>query len=457
MSSNLIRAMTDRIRLLLKLGEAGQGSDWPDYLQYGFTEADIPALLELVADESFDQSDSESSEVWAPLHAWRTLGQLGNSQAIAPLLDQFDRLCDDDWALPELSTVMGMLGEPAIEQLVDFINNHRHREFARAMALDGLAEIVKRLPHFRERVIRCYQDYMRNPDETSPVLNGLLIADLLDLDATEAIDDIRQLFARGCVDITCAGDLEEVEIELGFRSERTTLKPDYTELYGLDPPDTLEKPDSDDELELLDYYLLRYGTDDAILNVSELDGFFAALACSPDTILPSRWLPAIWGGEDQSPVWPNENEIGAFTRAVFALYNQVMQGMNEDIFEALFLEREVEGKTYTIVDEWCAGFLRGIRLWNVLNPDEAAMTTECLQPVRLFATEEGFTRLESMSETEVLEQQGLIEPGVQRLFQYFLAQRRQPDAPFVREGRKVGRNDPCPCGSGKKYKHCCLH
>lgn len=24
-----------------------------------------------------------------------------------------------------------------------------------------------------------------------------------------------------------------------------------------------------------------------------------------------------------------------------------------------------------------------------------------------------------------------------------------------REGAKVGRNDPCPCGSGKKYKHCC--
>ena len=25
----------------------------------------------------------------------------------------------------------------------------------------------------------------------------------------------------------------------------------------------------------------------------------------------------------------------------------------------------------------------------------------------------------------------------------------------VREGKKVGRNEPCPCGSGKKYKHCC--
>ncbi len=29
-----------------------------------------------------------------------------------------------------------------------------------------------------------------------------------------------------------------------------------------------------------------------------------------------------------------------------------------------------------------------------------------------------------------------------------------PAKPFVREGRKVGRNEPCPCGSGKKYKHC---
>ena len=27
--------------------------------------------------------------------------------------------------------------------------------------------------------------------------------------------------------------------------------------------------------------------------------------------------------------------------------------------------------------------------------------------------------------------------------------------PFVRENPKIGRNDPCPCGSGKKYKKCC--
>ena len=34
-------------------------------------------------------------------------------------------------------------------------------------------------------------------------------------------------------------------------------------------------------------------------------------------------------------------------------------------------------------------------------------------------------------------------------------QQEEPEhKPFVRSDRKVGRNEPCPCGSGKKYKHC---
>ena len=33
---------------------------------------------------------------------------------------------------------------------------------------------------------------------------------------------------------------------------------------------------------------------------------------------------------------------------------------------------------------------------------------------------------------------------------------RKPET-FRREQPKVGRNDPCPCGSGKKYKNCCMN
>ena len=40
-----------------------------------------------------------------------------------------------------------------------------------------------------------------------------------------------------------------------------------------------------------------------------------------------------------------------------------------------------------------------------------------------------------------------------------MQQANRPQVPktVVRQGDKVGRNDPCPCGSGKKYKKCCLN
>ena len=33
--------------------------------------------------------------------------------------------------------------------------------------------------------------------------------------------------------------------------------------------------------------------------------------------------------------------------------------------------------------------------------------------------------------------------------------KQQKASGTIRKGKKIGRNDPCPCGSGKKYKHCC--
>ena len=39
----------------------------------------------------------------------------------------------------------------------------------------------------------------------------------------------------------------------------------------------------------------------------------------------------------------------------------------------------------------------------------------------------------------------------------FLRDLRDTVAPIERVASKIGRNDPCPCGSGRKYKKCCLH
>jgi len=74
---------------------------------------------------------------------------------------------------------------------------------------------------------------------------GFVVGALLDLAAVEAIDDIRAAFRRDAIDVSIAGDEEDVEIALGLREERTTprartlvfpdLLPDDSE-WNLDLP-----------------------------------------------------------------------------------------------------------------------------------------------------------------------------------------------------------------------------
>ena len=42
-----------------------------------------------------------------------------------------------------------------------------------------------------------------------------------------------------------------------------------------------------------------------------------------------------------------------------------------------------------------------------------------------------------------------------RVAQVINPNKKEENMPVVNKGKKIGRNDPCPCGSGKKYKKCC--
>jgi preprotein translocase subunit SecA len=44
---------------------------------------------------------------------------------------------------------------------------------------------------------------------------------------------------------------------------------------------------------------------------------------------------------------------------------------------------------------------------------------------------------------------------VRSIYRVSLVKKEPLKKQAVIAGKKVGRNDPCPCGSGKKYKHCC--
>ena len=56
---------------------------------------------------------------------------------------------------------------------------------------------------------------------------------------------------------------------------------------------TSQQPLNDDEFNRLGKFLDGIGA--PAMNMESLDGYFAALICSPDMVLPSEYLPAIWG------------------------------------------------------------------------------------------------------------------------------------------------------------------
>lgn len=216
---------------------------------------------------------------------------------------------------------------------------------------------------------------------------------------------------------------------------------------------------TDAEIEYLDNTLLDYGNDESILMVSELDGFFAAIISGPQMIPPSIWYPVLWGGAENEPKWPNLKEKEKF----FALLIRHMNFLVTTFmhypaeFEALFMVNDSsENKTTIyIAEEWCFGYMRGVDLgqWPTL-PDEMDVY---LEAIRLHGREDNFDRLGKLSIEEHQQTVAKIEPAAAKLHAYWLEQRTPTVTQLRRTEPKTGRNDPCACGSGKKYKQCCLH
>lgn len=209
------------------------------------------------------------------------------------------------------------------------------------------------------------------------------------------------------------------------------------------------------ELKLLGDVLERYGNDDTVENVSELDGYFTALVSGPEIVLPSRWYPALWG-KTCDPEWDSQSEFEHCFQLLVRHMNSIVTTLMErpETFHAMRESRDIEGGLVKIGDDWCFGYMRGVALgggWVDLPP---ALKPQ-LRAIELYGREDNYRSLVGMTKCEREDSAKLIEPAVRTLHAYWLAQ-RSALAP-VRAEVKIGRNEPCPCGSGKKFKQCCLH
>lgn len=227
------------LKIFAVLGEPTDNRPWRDYSGYGLTAADAPTLVELVADNSF--VESEGADYWVPLHSWRALLHLMPA-GLHELIGIFDVVAEDDWAVDEIPMVVAAACDAALDPLLDYVLDKRNDEFAIPLALQCLVETGKRHSKLRKPVIERLVSALKHSAARDYGLRGLIVAELVALRAVEAMPAIRVAFAEDQVDWTVSGDLEDVELGMGLRTKRDTPRPSYK--AEQDEPDD---EDEDDE------------------------------------------------------------------------------------------------------------------------------------------------------------------------------------------------------------------
>lgn len=211
------------------------------------------------------------------------------------------------------------------------------------------------------------------------------------------------------------------------------------------------------------------------LNLEGLDGFFCALIASPRGVSPSEYLPVIVGGE-----MPNEGGFASLDEAnvtvslILRHWNSIITDLdNESIHIPMVVDvepGEVPGR------DWARGFMRGVELagegWSELFDSEKEGDLFVI-PLVAGEVDPDWPKepLTKQQDDDIITS---LTVGAARSYRYF-AQARRANAEaqyedaleeedldvdeypetFVRPAPKVGRNDACPCGSGKKFKRCC--
>ncbi len=229
-------------------------------------------------------------------------------------------------------------------------------------------------------------------------------------------------------------------------------------------------PLTDEENEELDQFLMDAEGIEESMDISSLDGFLTAIVCGPKTIMPSEWMRWVWDmerGED-TPVFENQAQAQRILGLLMRHMNDIAQTLLQapEQYEPQLMENPNDGDPIPILDEWCCGFMKGVELDSSGWLPVTAGRPDWMSTILLYGTVEGWEVLKNKNLS--LDEHKALADGlagtVRNIHALWLEQRHKQMAAGtlpgvvrrepVRNPTKVGRNEPCPCGSGKKYKQC---
>jgi uncharacterized protein len=233
------------------------------------------------------------------------------------------------------------------------------------------------------------------------------------------------------------------------------------------PDNNLMLPLSPEEMDELDDFLVSDATSDETMMIDALDGYLTAIVLGPTTLSFEQWFSGIWGSDEtHKPNFKTRTEAEHIIDLILRMMNTIIWELedNDENLAPIFGIVEYEGKEYTDAEMWAYGFMQGIDLcrkdWQPFFDDPNGTTL--LRPIYLLGADEVTDEEEELTKTPIerdaFAQQ--IPASVGWIYRYWLPYRhavaeRQVATTIQREQPKIGRNDLCPCGSGKKFNKCC--
>lgn len=226
---------------------------------------------------------------------------------------------------------------------------------------------------------------------------------------------------------------------------------------------------SDDEQDELDDFLASDATSDETMLLGTLDGYLTAIASGPATLMPSQWLPRVWGPSSRDePVFDNFEQASRITGLIMRHMNGIIASLQNvpDGFEPIvdIVNYPDDPHEYTDGEMWAHGYMTGVNLrrkdWGEFF--RLKESEEIFRPIRLLGDddlpEEEWPLTDTPQQREELSK--ALPASVAWIYRFWQPHRhamaeRAIATTYQREHPKVGRNDPCPCGSGEKFKKCC--
>jgi uncharacterized protein len=228
-------------------------------------------------------------------------------------------------------------------------------------------------------------------------------------------------------------------------------------------------PLSDEEMDELDSFLMSDAVSDETMMLDCLDGFLTSIVSGPVMLRPSEWLPKVWGPtEKDMSIFKTNAQAERITGLMMRQLNGIIWNLHQDPdhFEPIFDTNVYpdDSREYVDGEMWAYGYMTGINIqrssWDALYEFEHG--AEVLRPIYLLGAthvtpeEDQLTRTPAQRE-ELSEQ---IPASVAWIYKFWEPYRRAVAERSLatsvqREHPKVGRNDICTCGSGKKFKKCC--